>query len=169
MDLKKTFSNKELKFKQRLEKILKTENLNLQRTLIEKITQELDIDPLDCAAALVCLSQSNLYQHEKSEENDNKVVAIRKYLHKIPQPKMVAYRLEIGQKHKVSSEQIKNIVVAEAGVERKMIGDVSIRYHHTFIELPEGMPADIFQLLSTTTFQQQALKIKRLRFTKNRY
>ena len=156
------FSRKEIKFKKRLEKVLHSENLNLQRELIKKIVQESNIELLDCAAALVCLSQANLYRAEENTEVKNSIALYPKRLRKIPPPKMLRYRLEVGKKHNVSVEEIKNIVVREAGVDQKMIGDVSIYFQHTFIELPEGMPADIFQLLSTTTLHKQALKIKRL-------
>ncbi|NOQ34750.1 MAG: hypothetical protein GQ569_02525 [Methylococcaceae bacterium] len=178
MDLKQhalqPLSYKELKFKKRLQKVLSSEDLSLQRVLVEKVAKELDIDLLDCAAALVCLSQANLYPVEPKNKIEKyspplpaalpKVTRLRK----LQPPKMVRYRLEVGQKHNIDGEEIKNIVEDEAGVDRKMMTEMNIRYHHTFIELPEGMPADIFQLLTIATIKGQALKIKRVRFNKKR-
>jgi ATP-dependent RNA helicase DeaD len=77
---------------------------------------------------------------------------------------MIRYRIEVGQKHNVNVDEIKDIFIEEAGVDRKTIGEVDIRYHYTIIELPEGMPADIYQLLTTVCIHEQKLNIKRLKY-----
>jgi ATP-dependent RNA helicase DeaD len=164
------FSKKEQKFKSRVEKILASQDLTLQRQLVERISQQLGIEAIDCAAALVLLSQTNLYQPLKEplakKQSDHPKVIINPApvsLHSAPLLKMVRYRIDVGQKHNTSLDEIKNVFIEEAGVDRKMIGDVDIRYHYTLIELPEGMPADIYQLLTTVNIQQQKLNIKRLK------
>ena len=163
------FSKKEQKFKSRVEKVLATQDLTLQRRLIERVTQQLGIELIDCAAALVLLSQSNLYQqpkeHTVKKQPESKVSSKPEavILRPIPPPKMVRYRIEVGQKHNVSIDEIKNVFIEEAGVDKKMIGEVDIRYHYTQIELPEGMPADIYQLLTTVHIHEQKLNIKRLK------
>lgn len=163
------FSKKEYKFKSRIEKVLATADLTLQRQLIEKMTQQLGIELIDCAAALVLLSQSNLF-HQPKEHLSKKELEIKPVvktetviLRPIPPPKMVRYRIEVGQKHNITIDEIKNVFIEEAGVDRKMIGEVDIRHHYTVIELPEGMPADIYQLLTTVSIQDQKLNIKRLK------
>lgn len=163
------FSKKELKFKSRLEKVLATADLTLQRQLIEKITQQLGIELIDCAAALVLLSQSNLFSHHK-EHLPKKDIAINVtvkpetvILRPMPPPKMVRYRIDVGQKHNTNIDEIKNVFIEEAGVDKKMIGEVDIRHHYSLIELPEGMPTDIYQLLTTVSIQEQKLNIKRLK------
>lgn len=163
------FSKKEQKFKSRLEKILINQDLTLQRQFIERIIKQLNVELIDCAAALVLLSQSNLYHQEKDllpkQQHDSKAVPRCKsvILRPIPPPKMVRYRIDVGQKHDTSVDEIKNVFIEEAGVDKKMIGEVDIRHHYTLIELPEGMPADIYQLLTTVSIQQQKLNIKRLK------
>lgn len=161
------FSKKEQKFKSRVEKVLATQDLTLQRRLIERVTQQLGIEVIDCAAALVLLSQSNLYQLPKESKKQAHLKVTAKpetvILRPIPPPKMVRYRIEVGQKHNVSMDEIKNVFIEEAGVDKKMIGEVDIRYHYTLIELPEGMPADIYQLLTTVHIHEQKLNIKRLK------
>lgn len=168
------FSKKELKFKSRLEKVLATTDLTLQRQLIEKIMQQLDIELIDCTAALVLLSQSNLFHHGK--EHYSKEPVLKKNLNitaapkpdslilrPLPPPKMVRYRIDVGQKHNTTLDEIKTIFIEEAGVDRKMIGEVDIRHHYSLIELPEGMPADIYQLLTGVAIHEQKLNIKRVR------
>ncbi len=157
------FSKKEEKFKKRLEKILTGQDLSTQRELIERICSHLGIDVLDCAAALVLLSQANL-----SVDGEPSVAKFAVKTPDIsdvllPKTKMVCYRLEVGAKHNVTEDEIKQVFVKEAGVDIKMIGDVTIRFYYSLIELPEGMPADIYQLLTTVSLQQQKLNLKRLK------
>jgi ATP-dependent RNA helicase DeaD len=165
------FSKKELKFKSRIEKVLATQDLTLQRHLIERVSQQLGVDFIDCAAALVLLSQSNLYRlsNEPLAKKDDDVLPLQPkpeavLLRPIPPPKMVRYRIDVGQKHNTSLEEIKNVFIEEAGVDKKTIGEVDIRYHYSIIELPEGMPADIYHLLTTVSIQEQKLNIKRLKY-----
>ncbi|TAK93241.1 hypothetical protein EPO05_07225 [Patescibacteria group bacterium] len=164
-----SFSKKEQKFKSRIEKVVATADLTLQRRLIEKITRQLGIELIDCAAALVLLSQTNLFHQPKAHLPKKDVdikVAVKPesvILRPIPPPKMVRYRIDVGQKHHTSIDEIKNVFIEEAGVDRKMIGEVDIRHHYSLIELPEGMPADIYQLLTTVHIQEQKLNIKRLK------
>lgn len=86
------------------------------------------------------------------------------FLHPMPLPKMIRYRIELGQKHRVTMDEIKNVFIEEAGVDKKMIGKIDIRYHYTLIELPDGMPADIYQLLTTVCLHEQKLNIKRIKY-----
>jgi hypothetical protein len=172
MDLKSpppvpVFSKKEEKLKKRLEKMLAEQDLTRQRQLIERICQQSAINPIDCAAALVLLSQANLYTAEPPtatlEVTPPAGDKVQFSLRPLAPPKMVCYRLEVGTNHQVTVDEIKSVFVKEAGVDINMIGEVNMRAYHTVIELPEGMPADIYHLLATVTIQQQKLNIKRLK------
>ena len=170
MDLRKpvntsAFLKKELKFKKRLDNVLASEDLSHYRNLVTRLLDDSNDECLDYVAALIFLNQPNLYPRHK------KIVTIVPELKKSREPilstsiipKMIRYRVDVGQKHQVSEDALKNLFVEEAGVDKKMIGDVEMRHHYTLIDLPEGMPADIFQLLVTVKIQQQPLKIKRLK------
>lgn len=154
---------KEDKFKKRLQKVLDGENLQQQRDLIRRIADELEVDLLDCAAALVYISQPNLYHPIKKA-----VPAVENPIDfeiplTAPKNKTVRYRLEVGSKHQVQEDKIKDVLVDESGVDRNRIGKIDIRHHYTIVELPDGMPADIFQLLTEVEIGRQKLNIKRLK------
>ena len=83
-------------------------------------------------------------------------------------PIFVRYRLDVGRKHQASLDEIENVLVEVSGVDRKRIGRLDIRNYYTLVDLPDGMPADIFQLLSETEIQRQKLNIKRIKF-QNRF
>ncbi len=163
------FAKKEEKFKKRLQKVIGQYELDLQRELIERLCEQLDIELLDCAAALILLTQANVFPVKYKESIPpllpEKLPSVEKIVpHTLPLPKTVCYRLEIGTQHGITEDEIKNIFVLEAGVDVRMIGKVEMRTHFTFIELPEGMPPDIYQLLTTVSIRQQALNIKRVKY-----
>ena len=153
-------NSKEEKLKNKLKTILNQEDLKLHQELITHLSVELGVSILDCAAAL-----SFLNQHDKSQDTVKKRTDLAKT---IPKAKSVRYRLDIGQKHQVSLDEIKNVLVEVSGVDKIRIGRLDIRSHYTLVDLPDGMPADIFQLLSETELHRQKLNIKRVKF-QNRF
>ncbi len=158
--------SKEEKLKNSLKTIQAEQDLIQHQELIKRIANELGLSILDCAAALSFLYQPTLYPKNKAIDNpqkkaDQEGLAIRQT--------RVRYRMEIGNKHKVFGDEIINILVEVSGVERQSIGRLDIRNHYTLVELPEGMPADIFQLLSETEIQNQRLNIKRIKFHRRYY
>ncbi len=157
-------AKKEEKFKKRLAKVLSDENLRFQHQLIRQVCNEMNVSLEDCAAALVFLSQPNLYTAEKhnGHAGDKDVSQIEIPLPSFKQ-KSVAYRLEIGREHNVQIEQLKTLLVEEAGVDVRRIDKIDIRDKFTIIDLPEGMPADIFQHLSELEVHDRKLNLKRLK------
>lgn len=75
----------------------------------------------------------------------------------------VRYRLDVGRQHQINEDSLLSLIIEESGVDRKRITYLEIREHYTLIDLPEGMPADIFQLLSEAQIGPHPLNIKRLK------
>ncbi|CAD6880874.1 Cold-shock DEAD-box protein A [Methylomonas albis] len=159
-------SRKEDKFKRRLQRIVIEEDLAMQRDLIQRTAAELDIDLLSCAAALVYLSQPNLYPALKQQPK--LLVPLPQSRGSHPGFKMVRYRLAVGSQHQISREDIQAVLIEESGVDKKRIGRIDIRDTHTLVELPDGMPADIFQLLTEVAIGPHRLNIKRVKPNKFR-
>jgi len=153
-------NSKEEKLKNKLKTILNQEDLKLHQELITHLSVELGVSILDCAAALSFLNQQNKSQHTVKQSTGVSTVTSK--------AKFVRYRLDVGQKHLVSLDEIKNVLVEVSGVDIIRIGRLDIRNHYTLVDLPDGMPADIFQLLSETELHQQKLNIKRIKF-QNRF
>ena len=161
--------SKEEALKNSLKTILDQEELGEYQGLVKRLSTELQISFLDCAAALLLLNQKNLSTNkQESEKSYNK-----KKNHELPpvfaKQKLVKYRLDIGRKHQVSLDEVKNVLVEVSGVDRMRIGKLDIRNYYTLVELPEGMPADIFQLLSETECNQQKINIKRIKYQRKLY
>lgn len=135
----------------------------MQRGLIQQTAAELNIDLLSCAAALVYLSQPNLYPSIKLQPK-SPLPGHNPHSHY----KMVRYRLAVGSQHQVTSDDIQAVLVEESGVDKNRIGRIDIRDNYTLVELPDGMPADIFQILTEATIGPHRLNIKRVKPNKFR-
>ncbi|WP_267222975.1 DEAD/DEAH box helicase [Dyella silvae] len=70
------------------------------------------------------------------------------------------YRIEVGHEHGVKPGNIIGAIANEAGLESGFIGRLSIRGEYSLIDLPDGMPAEVFQHLQKVWVSQQQLRIK---------
>ncbi len=60
---------------------------------------------------------------------------------------MQTYRVEVGRTHGVEVKNIVGAIANEAGIDSKDIGRISLQENYSTIDLPEGMPKDLFQQL----------------------
>jgi ATP-dependent RNA helicase DeaD len=74
---------------------------------------------------------------------------------------METYRIEVGRQHGVEPGNIVGAIANEAGLDGKHIGRVVIRDDHSFVDLPEGMPKEIFRDLQKVRVAGQKLQISR--------
>lgn len=137
---------------ERLQQLLATESLASQRAFIAATAINLNTDVLSCAAALLYLLQPPPAPPVTS--------SLPEALSTI---KMVRYRLDIGSDHQLTLNELKKVLVEESGVDKNNIHNVSIRGAYTLLDLPDAMPADIFQHLKTVEIQQRPLAIKRVK------
>ncbi|MGZ4957397.1 MAG: DbpA RNA binding domain-containing protein [Methylobacter sp.] len=80
-----------------------------------------------------------------------------------PRIKMVRYRLDVGSKQQVTSEELKKILIEESGVDKNNINNINIQGDYTLVELPDEMPQDIFLHLKSVEIKQHKLDIKRVK------
>ena len=60
---------------------------------------------------------------------------------------MQTYRVEVGRTHGVEVKNIVGAIANEAGIDSKDIGRISLQDDFSTVDLPEGMPKDLFQQL----------------------
>lgn len=75
---------------------------------------------------------------------------------------MERFRIKVGHEHGVTPREIVGAVANEGGIEGRYIGRIQIYDDHTTIDLPEGMPEDVFQTLQRTRVCNQALDLERM-------
>lgn len=150
------------KLKKRLQHVLKQANLDAQRAVVQQIGKDMAIAPLDCAAALLYIGQPHLFQNPREQQEPENTIAPPPAF-KGPVYRNVRYRLDVGTSHRITEEQVLAVLIEESGVDRKRIARLDMRDTYTLVDLPDGMPADIFQLLSEATLDGRPLNIKRVK------
>jgi len=72
------------------------------------------------------------------------------------------YRVEVGRDHGVQVRNLVGAIANEAGLDNKHIGNIALRGDHSLVELPEGMPRDVFRALQKTWVGGRQLNISKV-------
>jgi ATP-dependent RNA helicase DeaD len=75
---------------------------------------------------------------------------------------METFRIEVGSIQGIKPGNIVGAIANEAGIEGVHIGRVDIREDHSFVDLPEGMPQQIFKDLQRVRVAGRELRISRV-------
>jgi len=175
-------------FKQRITDALATEELELFRQMIEQYQQEHNIPALEIAAALAKMVQGDapLLLHapaprtrkkpdrpQKTEPKPDAGESERKQesrpsrktkpeFNDRPTEGMERYRLEVGETHGVKAGNIVGAIANEAGLEGQYICRLKIHSDYSTVDLPEGMPKEVFRALKKCWVSGRRLNISRL-------
>ena len=173
------------RFKQRITDTLATEDLGFFTQLIEQYQQEHNVPAEDIAAALSQLLQGDTPlllqkkpQHpasqnraDKSRDREERPPRHQRARteHERPARKespvedgMERFRIEVGHNHNVMPGNIVGAIANEAGMDSQYIGRINIHDDYSLVDLPEGMPKEIFNILKYVWVAGQQLKISRL-------
>ena len=142
------------------------------RAVIENIQQQTGESLLDIAAALVRLAQGDkplILQDEKKAKTKEKAASKeeqfksdkqpRRVLKKHPTEGMEYYRIEVGAEHDAKPSAIVGAIANETGLESEYIGRIEIFPQFTVVELPQGMPGEMFRHLKKVRVAGRALNI----------
>jgi ATP-dependent RNA helicase DeaD len=75
---------------------------------------------------------------------------------------METFRIEVGSTHGIKPSNVVGAIANEAGIEGVHIGRVDIREDHSFVDLPEGMPKQVFKLLQKVLVAGRELRITKV-------
>jgi len=81
---------------------------------------------------------------------------------KSTEPGMERFRIEVGHDHGVRPGQIVGAITGEAGLEGKHVGRIEIYLGFSTVDLPEGMPREVFEDLSRARVCGQKLAISKV-------
>jgi len=171
-------------FKQSISDTLAAGELDFMQSMVEQYQQEHDVPALEIAAALAKLSigerqlllqpdkkkparphdknraQSKPHR-ERSESRPRKERGDkhpRKPPTKLPKG-MERFRIEVGHEHEVKPANIVGAIANEAGVDARHIGHIDIHTDYSLVDLPRGMPKDVFQDLSKARICGHLMKL----------
>ncbi|MGD7036724.1 DEAD/DEAH box helicase [Methylotuvimicrobium buryatense] len=163
------------RFKQRITDTLAAEELSFFIQLMEQYQIEHNVSAIEIAAALAKQVQgetpllmknppkkeSERREHKDHRENDsgNERKSKRK---PTPDIEMQTYRIEVGKAHGVKPGNIVGAIANETGLDGDHIARIKIEENYSTVELPAGMPKDIFQELKKVRVAGQQLNISRM-------
>jgi ATP-dependent RNA helicase DeaD len=79
-----------------------------------------------------------------------------------PKPGMERFRLDIGNKHGIKPGNIVGVITSEAGLTSRNIDQITIFEHYTTVDLPKGMPKDIYNELKNVQLAGQKLNLRKV-------
>ncbi|MDA8134389.1 MAG: DEAD/DEAH box helicase [Desulfobacteraceae bacterium] len=177
-------------FKKELTKIMSSEDLGVFQEIIEAYALEQDIPVTRVAAALAKQAHGNtpfllpLEKEKRSEqerperikpERAKKSAPLKKPAAPVkatyapakekltppPEKGMERYRIEVGLRHGVKPGNIVGAISNEAGLESRFIKNIDINQDFSLVDLPFGMPKEIFTLLKKTWVLSKPMSISK--------
>jgi len=164
-----------MQFTQMLSETIESQDLGFFQEVIAHYQESHDADPIEVAAALTYLVQKTRplkpvvhvrpprAEREQGSRRDNSKrgerpnrsergerSSPRRGNQSTPhrsEDGMQTYRVEVGRTHGVEVKNIVGAIANEAGIDSKDIGRISLQDNYSTIDLPEGMPKDLFQQL----------------------
>lgn len=167
-------------FTQQLLTTMETPRLDKFRDMIVKFASDNELDMADIAAALTYENQKdrplfpkldNIVAPRPERENkksENKTKKERKLRDEdgkvIP---MITYRLEVGKNDSVEPSNIVGAIANEADISSQYIGQIKLYDSYSTVDLPEGMPNEVFKHLKKVRVRGNPLNISLLGDTQN--
>ncbi len=74
-------------------------------------------------------------------------------------PELIQHRIEVGHRDGVTPREIVGAIANESGLEGRFIGHIDIQDDHAIVDLPAGMPREIFSHLKRVFIRGRALQI----------
>jgi ATP-dependent RNA helicase DeaD len=72
---------------------------------------------------------------------------------------MTRYRIQVGRRDGVKPGNIVGAIANEAGIDGEYIGAIQIRDAYTTVDLPEGMPENIYESLQSTRIVGKPMRL----------
>jgi ATP-dependent RNA helicase DeaD len=160
-------------FKERITEALSSEDLSFFERLVASYEDEHDKEPRKVAAALAYLAQKDrplqppIAPRDERRREDFASPAMA-HAERPSKPRRadtgaprgsVRYRLEVGREHGVQPGNIVGAIANEAGIDAVHIGRIDIFDSHSTVDLPEGMPSDVYHRLRKAWVSGQQLSI----------
>ena len=168
-------------FKQGISDTLAAGELDFMQSLVEQYQQEHDVPALEIAAALASISIGDrqlLLKPDKqkparastgkrterveSGKRKERVEPRQRKSRDRPARGMERFRIEVGYQHGVKPGNIVGAIANEAGLDAEHIGHIDIHTEFSLVDLPTGMPKEVFQDLRKVRVCGQRIDISRL-------
>lgn len=176
------------RFKQRITDTLEKGHVELFHSIIEEYQIETGRSSMDIATALAKIAQGDepfLMKPQKENQREGRRDSNRDRSRKEgqregrrdkprntekqrtprqskPDRDMERFRVEVGAEHEVKVNNIVGAIANEAGVDSQYIKNVTIHDKYATVDLPTGMPRDLFRAMKKVWVAGRQLNITRL-------
>ncbi|WP_370617619.1 DEAD/DEAH box helicase [Mumia sp. Pv 4-285] len=158
-------------FEEAITNALASRDVHLYRGMVGKYAEATGVDPLDVAAALAVRAQDGrtflldakddiqLSERDKGRDRDR---GDRPERPQRPTPDgMAVYRLAVGKRQRATPKSIMGALANEGGLGRSDFGNISIRFDHSLVELPDPLPSGAQNALSRTRIGGELIHLER--------
>ncbi|MFU8764789.1 MAG: DbpA RNA binding domain-containing protein [Haliea sp.] len=174
------------RFKQQITATLDTRDLDAARQLVNDYQHEFGVPMVDVAAALAMLAQGEAKApanvaaatardsspreatpareerpRRERERDERPARAPTQQRDTVAGKGMERFRIEVGHSHGVKPGNIVGAIANEADIDSEHIGRIVIHDDYSTVDLPEGMPPEIFDHLRGVWVSGQRLNIAR--------
>jgi ATP-dependent RNA helicase DeaD len=165
-------------FFQRITDMHATEQWQAFLPLLEKYQNEHNLPALEVAAVMAKLMQGNeplLLKdkpikekiRERTERTERKKFKGKDKPRKShSDANMETFRIEVGRRNNINPGNIVGAIANEAGIDNEFIGRINIYDDYSTVDLPTGMPNDVFNELKRVRVANRPMNISR--FSKER-
>lgn len=154
------------RFKENVATALANPPSELASQLAKDITAELQVTPETITALLIDwlhednpLTSNDPEETGKSDEPDIPHEASSLKAH--PEVEMERFRLDLGKSHGIGVGDIVGAIINELGIDSELVGEINLRRRYSTVDLPAGMPRELFSQLKKIKIRKKLLGIRR--------
>ena len=149
------------------------EEAALLKELMQRVATELELSPdqLAMAALNLAIGPNPLLRHgdddwikntrRQDRDRPERRGDRRDRPARAPEENMQRYRVEVGHRDRVKPGNLVGAIAGETGLQGRMIGRIQIFDNHSLVDLPKGMPEDVFNSLQRLRVMNRELQISR--------
>ncbi len=144
----------------------------LLKELMQRVATELELSPEQLAMAALNLAigpdpllrkgDDDWIQNTRRNDRDRSSGDRRERRDRparAPEENMQRYRVEVGHRDRVKPGNLVGAIAGETGLQGRMIGRIQIFDNHSLVDLPKGMPEDVFNNLRRLRVMNRELQI----------
>ncbi|MCB4406413.1 DEAD/DEAH box helicase [Synechococcus sp. MU1642] len=148
----------------------------LLQELMQRVATELELSPEQLAMAALNLAIGpdallrkgdddwiqNTRRNDRDrdrERNSGERRERRERPARAPEENMQRYRVEVGHRDRVKPGNLVGAIAGETGLQGRMIGRIQIFDNHSLVDLPKGMPEEVFNSLRCLKVMNRELQI----------
>jgi ATP-dependent RNA helicase DeaD len=147
-------------FKTSVMDVIATQDLEFFQGVVAQMKQEHNLSPREIAAALVYLATRE--RPLEPSGKDPVVEAASAPAFTAAPGTLARYRADVGRIHGVEPKNIVGALANEGGLERSMIGRITLHDEYSMVELPPNLPGAELARLSKIRVKQRPLALKPL-------